>query len=285
MGRTKDMVLKKMAVDDIISNDTKINRSWFDIDAAKVGLIEKIDRLSTLTKPLFVFLYGVGLLCGTIEHFISMHAPPKDFHSALYEFIVSIAFAVEGQVKESYLKIGFSERAKERKELYNKIRKLKGNIRVFCRCRPLNSEEIADGASVAFDFEGSKDGELKVKSNVAFKKNFKFDPVFSLKQPKAMFLRIHPHLQHRFLMDVTHAYLLMDKLEPERLLQWREQMKTEVIEKSEKHITTSAGQDLIRSVLCPVPHEKGVDVCLALLQRISDLKEASQIVVLLPDIA
>ncbi|PWA70179.1 kinesin motor domain-containing protein [Artemisia annua] len=77
------------------------------------------------------------------------------------------------------LKIRFNEGAKERKELYNKIQELKGNIRVFCRCRPLNSEEIAEGASMAFDFEGSKDGELRVKSSVAFKKNFKFDSVFS----------------------------------------------------------------------------------------------------------
>ncbi|KVH93162.1 Kinesin-like protein KIFC3 [Cynara cardunculus var. scolymus] len=77
------------------------------------------------------------------------------------------------------LKIRFSEGAKERKELYNKIQELKGNIRVFCRCRPLNSEEIAEGASMAFDFEASRDGELRVKSNVAFKRNFKFDAVFS----------------------------------------------------------------------------------------------------------
>ncbi|KAJ0697642.1 putative minus-end-directed kinesin ATPase [Helianthus annuus] len=76
------------------------------------------------------------------------------------------------------LKNRFNEGAKERKELYNKIQELKGNIRVFCRCRPLNSEEIAEGASMAFDFEASKDGELRVKSNVAFKKNFKFDSVF-----------------------------------------------------------------------------------------------------------
>ncbi|KAI3803622.1 hypothetical protein L1987_31779 [Smallanthus sonchifolius] len=76
------------------------------------------------------------------------------------------------------LKIRFNEGAKERKELYNKIQELKGNIRVFCRCRPLNSDEIAEGASVAFDFEASKDGELRVKSNIAFKKNFKFDSVF-----------------------------------------------------------------------------------------------------------
>ncbi|KAK1416632.1 hypothetical protein QVD17_25747 [Tagetes erecta] len=77
------------------------------------------------------------------------------------------------------LKIRFNEGAKERKELYNKIQELKGNIRVFCRCRPLNLEEIAEGASMAFDFEASKDGELRVKSNIAFKKNFKFDSVFS----------------------------------------------------------------------------------------------------------
>ncbi|KAK9077793.1 hypothetical protein SSX86_006131 [Deinandra increscens subsp. villosa] len=37
-------------------------------------------------------------------------------------------------------------------------------------------------------------------------------------------------------------------------------------------------------VLGPVLHEKGVDVCLALLQRNSDLKEASEIAVHLPDV-
>lgn len=37
-------------------------------------------------------------------------------------------------------------------------------------------------------------------------------------------------------------------------------------------------------VLGPVLHEKGVDVCLALLQRNSDLKEASEIAVILPDV-
>lgn len=53
---------------------------------------------------------------------------------------------------------------------------LVGNIRVFCRCRPLNSEEIADGASMAIDF--GTDSELSVKSNGALKKSFKFDAVF-----------------------------------------------------------------------------------------------------------
>nr|GEZ28123.1 kinesin motor domain-containing protein [Tanacetum cinerariifolium] len=98
---------------------------------------------------------------------------------------VELRRGVDEQVKQHEdLKIRFNEGAKERKELYNKIHKLKGNIRVFYRSRPLNPVEIVEGASVAFDFEGSKDGELSVKSNVAYKKNFKFDSVFSLKQPK-----------------------------------------------------------------------------------------------------
>ncbi|KAL5564651.1 hypothetical protein UlMin_027815 [Ulmus minor] len=76
------------------------------------------------------------------------------------------------------LKTKFIEGAKERKELYNKVLELKGNIRVFCRCRPLNSEELATGASMVVDFESAKDGELSVKSNGVIKKTFKFDAVF-----------------------------------------------------------------------------------------------------------
>ena len=101
------------------------------------------------------------------------------------------------------LKTKFVEGAKERKELYNKMLELKGqlallqcscfkrhdplsdvilfiagNIRVFCRCRPLNTEEIASGAPMVVDFESAKDGELIVKSNGAPKRVFKFDAVF-----------------------------------------------------------------------------------------------------------
>lgn len=77
------------------------------------------------------------------------------------------------------LKEKFSEEAKERKDLYNKLIELKGNIRVFCRCRPLNTEEIAEGALMVVDFESAKDGELIVRGHVSSKKVFKFDSVFN----------------------------------------------------------------------------------------------------------
>ncbi|XP_031281405.1 kinesin-like protein KIN-14Q isoform X2 [Pistacia vera] len=77
-----------------------------------------------------------------------------------------------------HLKIQFVEGTKERKELYNKVLELKGNIRVFCRCRPLNTEEIAAGSVMTIDFESAKDSELTVMSNGAPRKTFKFDAVF-----------------------------------------------------------------------------------------------------------
>ncbi|GAA0167194.1 microtubule binding motor protein [Lithospermum erythrorhizon] len=83
------------------------------------------------------------------------------------------------------LKMKVVDGAKERKELHNKILELKGNIRVFCRCRPLNFEEIGEGTSMAIDFESAKDGELTVKLNGNSKKTFKFDAVFSPKVDQA----------------------------------------------------------------------------------------------------
>ncbi|RWW77118.1 hypothetical protein BHE74_00014761 [Ensete ventricosum] len=57
------------------------------------------------------------------------------------------------------LKLRFNEESKEKKDLYNKVIELKGNIRVFCRCRPLNMEEKTGGASMVVDFESAKDGK------------------------------------------------------------------------------------------------------------------------------
>ncbi|CAH8334681.1 unnamed protein product [Eruca vesicaria subsp. sativa] len=76
------------------------------------------------------------------------------------------------------LKAKFAAGEKERKELYNKILELKGNIRVFCRCRPLNSEEIEAEASLGIDVDSTKNGEVIVMSNGFPKKSFKFDSVF-----------------------------------------------------------------------------------------------------------
>ncbi|KAK9674557.1 hypothetical protein RND81_12G240800 [Saponaria officinalis] len=76
------------------------------------------------------------------------------------------------------LKMKITNGEKHRKELYNKVLELKGNIRVFCRCRPLHTEEIIMGARVSVDFESARNGELSIRSNGCPRKTFKFDAVF-----------------------------------------------------------------------------------------------------------
>ncbi|KAJ8767809.1 hypothetical protein K2173_020749 [Erythroxylum novogranatense] len=76
------------------------------------------------------------------------------------------------------LKKKYIEESFERKRLYNEVIELKGNIRVFCRCRPLNHTEIASGSSCVVEFDASQDNELQIISSDSSKKLFKFDHVF-----------------------------------------------------------------------------------------------------------
>ncbi|KAJ4781535.1 Kinesin-like protein [Rhynchospora pubera] len=77
------------------------------------------------------------------------------------------------------LKRKFLEEVKERKDLYNRLIELKGNIRVFCRCRPMNAQELEAGDAMVVEFETAKDGEIVVKGHVSSKKLFRFDSVFT----------------------------------------------------------------------------------------------------------
>ncbi|CAH8337270.1 unnamed protein product [Eruca vesicaria subsp. sativa] len=79
------------------------------------------------------------------------------------------------------LKQKYSEEQAKRKELYNQIQETKGNIRVFCRCRPLNQEETSTRCATTVDFDGAKDGELGVITGNNSKKGFKFDRVYTPK--------------------------------------------------------------------------------------------------------
>ncbi|KAF5738045.1 Di-glucose binding protein with Kinesin motor domain isoform 1 [Tripterygium wilfordii] len=77
------------------------------------------------------------------------------------------------------LKLKYSEEQAKRKELYNQIQETKGNIRVFCRCRPLSKEEISAGCATVVDFDSAKDGDLGIGISGSTKKAFKFDRVYT----------------------------------------------------------------------------------------------------------
>ncbi|KAJ8747981.1 hypothetical protein K2173_013119 [Erythroxylum novogranatense] len=91
-------------------------------------------------------------------------------------------FAAQALVAQyGNLKLKFNDEQVKRKELYNQLQESKGNIRVFCRCRPLNKEEISAGYHMVVDLSNAKDGDLGVLTSSTTKKMFKFDRVFTPK--------------------------------------------------------------------------------------------------------
>ncbi|KAG2698683.1 hypothetical protein I3760_07G161000 [Carya illinoinensis] len=90
-----------------------------------------------------------------------------------------MVFAVQALVAQcDALKLKFSEEQAKRKMLYNQIQEAKGNIRVFCRCRPLRNEEMQSGFATVTDFNAANDGELGILSGGLTKKIFRFDRVY-----------------------------------------------------------------------------------------------------------
>ncbi|XP_051208178.1 E3 ubiquitin-protein ligase listerin isoform X5 [Lolium perenne] len=76
------------------------------------------------------------------------------------------------------LKIKYNEEMAEKKKLHNIVQELKGNIRVFCRCRPLSKLEASLGFKTAVDFDGADDGELRIIEGKS-RRLFKFDRVYA----------------------------------------------------------------------------------------------------------
>ncbi|KAL1294164.1 hypothetical protein HN51_054832 [Arachis hypogaea] len=82
-------------------------------------------------------------------------------------------------IEYELLRRKFLKEYNERKRLSNELIEMKGNIRVFCRCRPLNAGEILNGSAASvLNFEASSDYELQVVASDSTKKQFKFDHVF-----------------------------------------------------------------------------------------------------------
>ncbi|OMO50800.1 hypothetical protein CCACVL1_30241 [Corchorus capsularis] len=79
------------------------------------------------------------------------------------------------------LKLKFNEEQAMRKKLHNQIEEAKGNIRVFCRCRPLSKVEASNGHATVVDFSAAKDGDIGILTGSSTKKTFKFDRVYTPK--------------------------------------------------------------------------------------------------------
>ncbi|VAI11831.1 unnamed protein product [Triticum turgidum subsp. durum] len=83
------------------------------------------------------------------------------------------------------LKMKYHEEMAKRKKLHNIVQETKGNIRVFCRCRPLSKDETSSGYKCVVDFDGANDGDIGIMNGGTAKKTFKFDRVYTPKDDQA----------------------------------------------------------------------------------------------------
>jgi len=106
-----------------------------------------------------------------------LHVPKIEYNLWL-GFLLECFFGLWLGAEYEILKRKYLEVSLERRRLNNEVIELKGNIRVFCRCRPLNENEIANGSAVSVvNFESNSE-ELQVVCSDSSKKQFKFDHVF-----------------------------------------------------------------------------------------------------------
>lgn len=93
-------------------------------------------------------------------------------HSAEYWMQKALAFEAE----KNDVKIKYEREYKERKKLYNKLQDIKGNIRVFARCRPLLKHELDKNAQQICTFPDAESISIMDSKNET--QRFRFDRVF-----------------------------------------------------------------------------------------------------------
>jgi kinesin family member C2/C3 len=85
------------------------------------------------------------------------------------------------------LKKKYTDECAERRRLYNELIELRGNIRVFCRCRPLSSDEVNRGCLSVVEIDPSQESELQFVPSEKERKPFKFDHVFGPEDDQGIF--------------------------------------------------------------------------------------------------
>jgi kinesin family member C2/C3 len=85
------------------------------------------------------------------------------------------------------LKKKYTDECAERRRLYNELIELRGNIRVFCRCRPLSSDEVNHGCLSVVEIDPSHETELQFVPSEKERKPFKFDHVSGPEDDQGIF--------------------------------------------------------------------------------------------------
>ncbi|PIN06600.1 Kinesin-like protein [Handroanthus impetiginosus] len=139
-------------------------------------IYQKIEDLSTKVQ---MIRKEHALLCNEVKGITAECLLGSEAFSAIQNLSTEHELLKKKYHEEcELLKKKYLEECLERKRLYNEVIELKGNIKVFCRCRPLKQDEIANGSTSVVDFDLSQENELQITSSDSSRKLFKFDHVF-----------------------------------------------------------------------------------------------------------
>jgi kinesin family member C2/C3 len=85
------------------------------------------------------------------------------------------------------LKKKYIDQCTERRRLNNELIEVKGNIRVFCRSRPLSADEVTQGCSSVVEIDPLCETELQFVPSEKERKAFIFDHVFGPQDSQGIF--------------------------------------------------------------------------------------------------
>ncbi|KAL4556329.1 hypothetical protein LXL04_038977 [Taraxacum kok-saghyz] len=163
--------------ENVVSNGGESNSDIHsDQEQHTLPIFEKIEKLSNKVK---ILRREHIALSNEVKTITSDSLPGSEVFTALQNLGEEHETLKKKYQEECQtLKTKFHQESTERRKLYNEVIELKGNIRVFCRCRPLNQDEITKGSTSVVDFESSQENELKITASDSSKKQFKFDHIF-----------------------------------------------------------------------------------------------------------
>ncbi|CAN8255730.1 unnamed protein product [Cochlearia groenlandica] len=153
------------AVEESEGSATSGNQEVSPSNGPTLPILQKIIDMSSKIK---VLKDEHALVSNQVKEIKNCSFPEPEISRVLHQLT-----SENGALKKQYL-----EESSERKRLYNEVIELKGNIRVFCRCRPLNQSDISNGCASVVEFDSSHENDLQVLSTDSSKKHFKFDHVF-----------------------------------------------------------------------------------------------------------
>ncbi|KAM7481358.1 hypothetical protein LguiB_005941 [Lonicera macranthoides] len=151
-----------------LTGDSNVSIDSPEVSSDQERTLPILNKIEDLSNKVQTLRKDHKVLCNEVKGMTVESFPGSEVFNALQGL----------SVEHELLKKKYLEESNARKRLYNEVIELKGNIRVFCRCRPLNEDEIAKGSTSIVDFESCQENELQIIGTDSSRKQFKFDHVF-----------------------------------------------------------------------------------------------------------